>query len=543
MTWLSAGIRPYLALTLLCLVLYLPGLAAVPPLDRDESRFAQATHQMMETGDYVRIRFQDEARSKKPVGIHWLQAAAVTAAGAPEAIWDYRLPSVLGAFVAALLTFAYGRGLFGRPAALVGAALTATALIVVAEAHQAKTDAVLLATVVAAQGALGRFYLRGRVPAAANAGLGTALVFWLAQGIGMLVKGPVLPMISILTIATLVVADRRAGWLRGLRPVMGLLVAGAIVGPWLAAMSQAGSGDFVGTAIKTDLLPKLLGAQEAHGGPPGLYLALLPLLFWPGSLFLPQTIARAWRERATPPVRFCLAWLLPSWLVFELVPTKLPHYTMPLLPALALLTGAVVLRLRPAGTGGRVWLAVWAVIGLVLAGAMVAAPLVGGGGFSPWSLPATAAALAAGLAPAAAAWRGDGRKAAGMAVGAAALTFAALFHGVLPAVDTLWVSERAAAAVAAAQPGPHPPVAAAGYHEPSLVFRLGTATRLTDGGAAARWLVDTPGALALVEAAQEAGFQKTLAALGHTARPIDDITGFNYSRGRPAALRLYRLEG
>ncbi|HSV29216.1 MAG TPA: glycosyl transferase, partial [Candidatus Omnitrophota bacterium] len=65
---LTQGIRPYLALSLLCLILYLPGLAAIPPLDRDEARFAQATRQMVESGDYVRIQFQDEMRAKKPAG-------------------------------------------------------------------------------------------------------------------------------------------------------------------------------------------------------------------------------------------------------------------------------------------------------------------------------------------------------------------------------------------------------------------------------------------------------------------------------------------
>ena len=74
----------------------LPGLIAMPPLDRDESRFAQATAQMMETRDFVVIRFQDAPRFKKPVGIHWLQAASVSALSSPEArqIWAYRIPSL-----------------------------------------------------------------------------------------------------------------------------------------------------------------------------------------------------------------------------------------------------------------------------------------------------------------------------------------------------------------------------------------------------------------------------------------------------------------
>src|SRR5258706_9695647 len=99
--WLL-GVRPYALLAGLCLLLYLPGIAAIPPLDRDEARFAQATRQMLETGDFVQIRFQDEARNKKPVGIHWLQAASVAllSTTASAAIWPYRLPSLAGALLA-----------------------------------------------------------------------------------------------------------------------------------------------------------------------------------------------------------------------------------------------------------------------------------------------------------------------------------------------------------------------------------------------------------------------------------------------------------
>src|SRR5205814_3291620 len=113
------GIRPYVLLCLLCLILYAPGLASIPPLDRDEARFAQATRQMLETGDFVRIRFQDEARNKKPIGIYWLQVAAVTALSSPEsaAIWPYRLPSAMAATAAVLLTFGFGARLLASRAA------------------------------------------------------------------------------------------------------------------------------------------------------------------------------------------------------------------------------------------------------------------------------------------------------------------------------------------------------------------------------------------------------------------------------------------
>src|SRR5215216_7860733 len=72
-------LRAVLVLVFIGLLAFLPGFFRIPPVDRDEARFAQATKQMIETGDFVDIRFQNEVRYKKPVGIYWLQAAAVKA--------------------------------------------------------------------------------------------------------------------------------------------------------------------------------------------------------------------------------------------------------------------------------------------------------------------------------------------------------------------------------------------------------------------------------------------------------------------------------
>src|SRR6184192_2294476 len=93
----SSHARAVAVLVLAALLAFLPGFFQIPPTDRDEARFAQATKQMLETGDFVDIRFQDEVRYKKPVGIYWLQAGIVRGAealGVPEArtsIWLYRV--------------------------------------------------------------------------------------------------------------------------------------------------------------------------------------------------------------------------------------------------------------------------------------------------------------------------------------------------------------------------------------------------------------------------------------------------------------------
>src|SRR5262249_39362934 len=117
--------RALAVLALVALLSILPGFFAIPPTDRDESRFAQATKQMIQSRDYADIRFQDEVRYKKPVGIYWLQAGTVKAAqalGFPQAlttIWLYRLPSLIGAIAAVLLTYWAGLAFVSRRAALL----------------------------------------------------------------------------------------------------------------------------------------------------------------------------------------------------------------------------------------------------------------------------------------------------------------------------------------------------------------------------------------------------------------------------------------
>ncbi|MEL7029068.1 MAG: phospholipid carrier-dependent glycosyltransferase, partial [Pseudomonadota bacterium] len=183
--------RPLLIVLLFALLTATPGAWSLPPLDRDEARFAQATAQMLETGDFIAIRFQDDERNKKPAGIHWLQAASVAAFSdvAAREIWAYRLPSILGAVLAALLTYWIGASLFDRRSGVLAALLFASCLGVIGEATIAKTDAVLTATVVAAQGALAKLYLQVR-----QGGGGDwrwALAFWAAIGVSTLIKGPV----------------------------------------------------------------------------------------------------------------------------------------------------------------------------------------------------------------------------------------------------------------------------------------------------------------------------------------------------------------
>lgn len=535
------GIRPYLLLALVVLVVALPGLESLPVMDRDEARIVQATRQMAETGDAVAVRFQDQVRADKPVGIHWLQAAMVELVSHPAdtRAWPYRLPSVLGVLLAVLFTFRLGTALFDRRIALVAAGILATALVVVVEAHLAKADAMLLGLTSVAVSCLGMIYMQGKGGTAAPRWV--PLVFWLALGCGILVKGPIAPMVVILTGLALAVADRSYGWLNALRPVMGVIIAAAVVLPWIMAASEYTDGTFIGAAVRDELLPQVLGESDVR--PPGYHALFATLLLWPASLFLWPALARAWRERALPGVRFALAWLGPSWIVFELIPTKLPHYTLPLYPAIALLIAVTLFAVRDgtyerlARLPARLWYVVWGAVGLVLAGSIIAFSSMYGGGVSLWSLLAAASAVGA---VAGGLWHALRRRylnalAAGMA--GAVVLHVSMFAGVLPGMSDLWISQRMAQAADAHAPGQV--VVSAGYHEPSLVFLMGTNTILSDGTAAAAALASGRAGAAAIESRAELAFQAAVAEQDLTVRPVAVVDGLNYSRGQPVRMTLY----
>ncbi len=539
----TEGWRPYALLLLLCLGLYLPGLASLPVTDRDEARFAQASRQMIESHDFIGIRFQDEARNKKPAGIYWLQAAAVSLLSNAEsdAIWPYRLPSLLAAIAAALVTFGMGAALVGRKAAFLGAALLAASIGVVVEAHLAKTDAVLIACVTAAQLALGRIYLVARGGGIADWRL--ALLFWAALAFGILVKGPVAPAVSALSIAALAVADRDYRWLKALRPLRGLVLLVVIVAPWLVAISTATRGAFLSQSLGSDFFGKLIGAQESHGAPPLYYLLLLAVMFWPGALFLGPAIAWGWKHRLDAPERFLIAWSIPFWLVLELVPTKLPNYLLPAYPALALMIGRALVAAADGDLVSWRWLdrglaLIWVLAALGLAAALTIAPIHYGGGAGA-GLVAAAILLYLATRLVLAFWRGVSPGLVSRAVILALLVLPLAFAFVAPRLDRLWLSRAAAGLVARYGGAKEVPVAAAGYAEPSLVFMLGTKTMLVDAGRAAQHLTTARGALALVESRADAAFRGDLAARGWAPRAIGTISGLDYSNGRTMTLTLY----
>ncbi|NKB45829.1 MAG: phospholipid carrier-dependent glycosyltransferase [Alphaproteobacteria bacterium] len=532
-TILTTGIRPFLVLTALCVALFLPGLASLPPTDRDEARFMQATKQMLETGNVAAIRFQNEPRTKKPIGIHWLQYPSVKygAQGDVGAVWAYRLPSALAAWLSILCIFALGRKMFDARTGLIAAGLSACTLIMAAEAHLAKTDAALLLTVVAAHFALYQFYRSApdQVPR-----MRVALLFWSAIGAGLLIKGPITILVVGATALSLSIADRNIRWLRGLQPEVGIPVALAFVLPWLLASVASGQDNLVIASLAEDFLPKLLGGAEGHSAPPGTHLLVAPITLWPASLLLLPGTVIAWSHRKEPAIRYALAWAATTWLMFELVPTKLPHYILPAVPGLALAAAAA---LSKSDTNRSRWgAALWTGFTVMIGGGLLWATRAYGGDLVPAVLLALILAAAVGLL-----WLKRAELSL-MIPATAVLSFGLIVGWILPNMHDLALSPRLAASIQNHITPNSPTVALSRYHEPSAVFLLGTETWLTTARNSAAHVAADPLALAVVASDQLEVVREMVTASHGTMTVVGTIKGYNYSKGRAESLSIIQSQ-
>src|SRR5665213_1135568 len=446
--------RAALLLVVFCLLAFMPGFFQIPPVDRDEARFAQATKQMVERGEYVDIRFQDEVRYKKPVGIYWLQAAAVHAGealGVPHArttIWLYRLPSLIGATGAVLLTYWAALAFGARRTALLAALMMASSIL-----------------------------------------------------LGMLL----------------------------------------LVSPWFIAIVAKSGATFFVDALGQDMLAKVTSGQETHGAPPGLYFVLFWVTFWPGSVLAAIAAPNIWKARREPGARFLLAWLIPSWIVFEAVMTKLPHYVLPLYPAIAILIAGIIegggLSKRPWLVRGTAW---WFLFPTIIAVLVPIAFFIFNRDLGLVAWPFAAAAVIFGLF----AWwlyDVDGAERA-MLRGTLASVFISItvYAVAFPMLPSLFPSALVAAEVRASGCDDPQLASTYAYQEPSLVFLLGTQTRFTDGGGAAEFMNGGPCRFALIDPRSERSFVQRANAVGLRYALRQRIEGFNISNGKHFTMTVFR---
>lgn len=524
-------IRPYILLTLFSLLLLLPGISKLPVIDRDEAHFAQASRQMLQSDNFFQIRFQDHTRFQKPPGINWLQAASVSLFSDAKSnkIWPYRIPSVLGGLLSVLLTCYFARRFINPRSGFIAGAMLASSLLLVVEAHMAVIDATLLLSVVLMEGALWVVYQGSFEKKPIH--WFWPLLFWLALSFGMVLKG-VTPLVGMLSVISLCLIERNVRWLNNLWPVSGLLLFAGLTSLWLIKVNQAEQSNYLMQMIHRDLLPKLQGGHESHGKPPLFHLALLPLTFWPASLFLWQGARHAWTNRQQRNIKFLLAWLLPVWLFFELMPTKLPQYVLPVFPALAMLCAMALDEQFSALKTGK-WLRflqlLWLLLSIGFAAALVLLSylVIQQGNFSDIALIVFIGMFS--VCAVYLVWHARFKQGFIATMIMAGLSFPLIFHSFLPSLQPAWLSSNVAQKLVTIDGlNNQNPLLVVGFEEPSLVFNLNTdLIKFGDSEQAVEQLTQDPKHLVLVELNTFHHWKNNA-----NYRVIQQTRGFNYSKGR-----------
>lgn len=547
---MTLSCRHYGLLALLAFLLALPGRITLPPLDRDEARYMEASAQMLSSGNFLDIRFQDQPRYLQPAGIYWLETGSAKMAemvAGPHVlhqVWPYRLPSLIAASLCIMLTAWAGANLFSASVGLLAAFFLMASILFVAESHMATIDTVLLLVILFCQSVLLRCFMARNAGQPASRKL--ACLYWAGLGLGLMLKGPVILIPCFGTLLALSACERNLTLWRRLYSGWGWLISLAIVLPWCLGIALVSHGEFFSHAVGHNLLGKVTHAQESHGFPPGYYLIVFLLAFWPGSFFAIRAIPQIWRERCTASTRFLLCWIIPHWVFFELLATKLPHYVLPTYPAIAILTAASLLYWKPrslslpgkflTGFYGLLWICMSLVICMAGYGLL----LFSAHTHSLRALLAMAGSLPLLIMAGLFLWRKEGISAACCAIGAAFITYLALFLAVIPQLDLIRFSPRIADRFTQIKPCPESVLISTAYKEPSLVFLAGEKTRLLSPELAASSLATHAQCdLALISAQQKTGFLEELQKQNMQPVPYGTISGFDYSNGHKMTLEFF----
>lgn len=343
-----------------CVVFHILGTWTLPLIDRDEPRFAEASREMIERGNYIVPYFNNQLRLDKPPLTYWAQVASYHIFG--ENDFAARFPSAIAAAATALVILGWGRRIGGEKVGWWAAIIFTLSLQTFVHAKAAVADMWLVLFVTLASWAGYEMIQRstlnsGKADQTSNPEHQTSIWWWIfytSLALGFLAKGPI-AWTPLLTGAALIIYTRDWQLLRVFKFTVGVLLMLAIIAVWgIPALIQT-RGEFFVIGIGRHVVSRSFTTLEGHGASSlGMYVLLLPfyfvtvfISFFPWSIKLPWLIRklRGIGETGVANIErsgirtdtYLLTGIAIIFLIFTLVSTKLPHYTLPAFPLLALL--------------------------------------------------------------------------------------------------------------------------------------------------------------------------------------------------------------
>ena len=340
MSRINSSTAKYATLFFGCIVFQIIGTWSIPLIDRDEPRFAEASREMIERGDYVVPHFNNQLRLDKPPLAYWAQVASYKIFG--ENDFAARFPSAVAAALVAMSILAWGTRMGGEGVGWWAAIIFTLSLQTFIQAKAAVADMWLVLFVTLAHWASYEL-IENRESRIENRKTKWWFVFYFSLALGFLAKGPI-AWTPLLTLAAMKLLVRDVDLAKRFKFVRGILVTVAIVALWgVPALIQT-HGEFFRIGIGRHVVGRSFGAMEGHGANSlGVYLLLLPFYFvtvfasfFPWSIKLPSLTKKLWRSRDKIDI-YLITGAAIVFVIFSLIKTKLPHYTLPAFPLLSLL--------------------------------------------------------------------------------------------------------------------------------------------------------------------------------------------------------------
>ncbi len=323
------------ALFLLGIVFFFSGLGNGKLWDQDETTYAQVAREMIQTGDWVVPRYDGELLAHKPPLSYWAMILGSRLFGMNEL--GMRFFSAVSGLACVLVVFVFGRRMFDPQTGFLAGLILLSSLFFPIVCRSALMDAHLTLFVTCA---LWGFWEALRNPPGS---LLWILFCGVTTGLAVLVKGPLgLLLVGSAGFFTLLVT-RRFRQLPKLHPVAGLSVFLFVASLWYAVITWKTGWGFLHDFILRENLDKVFKPTLGHGGPIWYYFPVLLLALLPWSLFLPTALKSLWK-RSWEEKGFLLSWAVIPFIFFSMLGTKLPHYILPVFPALALITAQGLVR-------------------------------------------------------------------------------------------------------------------------------------------------------------------------------------------------------
>jgi 4-amino-4-deoxy-L-arabinose transferase-like glycosyltransferase len=330
-------------LLLLCFVTFFLGLGSQAITDADEAYYAEASREMVESGDWLTPRFNYENRWEKPVLYYWLTSVAYLVTGPTE--FSARLWAALSGVGLVLLAWGIARQMIGRPdVASLSGAVVATSFGYFSMARSALPDLPLTFFITLGIWAA----LRAADAGARRAGrFGPAITWWViagfAAGAGFLMKGPVALVVPAVVLLPIAWRERRRLHLE----VRGVAVAAAIAAlvglPWYAAMWFEHGNAYLQSFFIGDNLERFTTERFNDARPFWFYLPVLLGGLMPWSVYLVAFSADGLMRLRLRTLRLddtdwrLLLWAAMPVLFLTISIGKQPRYILPVLPPLAVL--------------------------------------------------------------------------------------------------------------------------------------------------------------------------------------------------------------